>query len=640
MKESLKNSYFRLFCTLILSIICFFIIWIISFSKNGHSSILYNSAILGININEEKMIPLEANEQYVFNFVAYEDISNLSIYIDPNNSKGTFVAKLYNERWELLEEATVEISKIKEKGFFQLFDTILVENPSRQIFILSLNDFIYSDENNLKVFQEFSGKTALYSTSKNKMAVKYFIFIAIILSFIIAISYVMAGKNKIHMLFLIISVPTIALYSLLLYPGTACDEPQHFMCSYRISNTWLGIEDETYDTWMRQTDADLLKDRWAVPTIEGMHISFQNFLHRTSNTELVQVDYYAHDTDGLTHMPSALGITLGRLLKFNSFTTYYLGRFSNAALYFILGVLSLYIAKGCKDILFIFLMNPLVVNLCCSVNQDGAILPIAFVMIAYWSYCNDIMREQNRNLSIKEWIIFVILEVLLLNCKVYGIIGLLFITLPHKFNKKLKIDRKKRILVSFLMIAVLVVVGYIFFKFNKYGGFIIELFAPIAPSGQYTLGYMVSHLGQTIKIFFDTVLVEGIDWFISAFGYRVSWETYLSPLYSVAFIILLIVSALDSTDKNSMPDKYQRSMMMLILTVLFAAVIIRAYSWTYVGAALIYGVQGRYFIPVLPLLFIAIKNNVVKTKKLKKYIPLFTVVIFACHAVNLYRVLF
>ena len=639
MKEVLNNKYLKFFCITILSLGCFFLVWIFIFSRNGHSSILYNSAILGSNIREDKMISLEADEVYTFNFVAYEEIPNLSIYIDPNNAKGTFVARLYNENWELLNEEKVEISRIKEKGFFQLFNEVSVENSSRQIFVLTLCDFAYADENNIKIFEEIPGKTALYSTSNNKMAIKYFILIATILSFIIAMSCIMA-KNKIHILFLVISIPTIILYSLLLYPGTACDEPQHYMCSYRISNEWLGIEDEAYETWMRQTDADLLKDRWAVPTIEGMHISVQNFLHRTSNTELVQVDYYAHDTSGLTHMPSALGITLGRLLSFNSFTTYYLGRLSNAALYFILGVLSLYIARGCKEILFIFLMNPLVVNLCCSVNQDGAILPVAFMMIAFWSYCNAVMREQNRNLTIIEWIVFVILEVLLLNCKVYGIIGLLFITLPHNYDKKLKIKKNNLILVSFLMIAVTVITGYMFLKFNKYGGFIIELFAPTTPSGQYTLGYIMSHLGHSIKIFFDTLLVEGIDWFISAFGYRVSWETYLSPLYSVAFIILLIISALGSSDQNSMPDKYQKAMMILILSGLFAAVIIRAYSWTYVEATLIYGVQGRYFIPVLPLLFISIKNNVEKIAKIKNYIPMFTVMIFACHAINLFRVLF
>jgi uncharacterized membrane protein len=70
----------------------------------------------------------------------------------------------------------------------------------------------------------------------------------------------------------------------------------------------------------------------------------------------------------------------------------------------------------------------------------------------------------------------------------------------------------------------------------------------------------------------------------------------------------------------------QRGISALVLLVSLGALIVGLYlSFSPVGASVMFGVQGRYFIPILPLLlfqlFGTIPNNA------KKYLPLITILI-------------
>ncbi|NJO89160.1 MAG: DUF2142 domain-containing protein, partial [Chloroflexia bacterium] len=106
--------------------------------------------------------------------------------------------------------------------------------------------------------------------------------------------------------------------------------------------------------------------------------------------------------------------------------------------------------------------------------------------------------------------------------------------------------------------------------------------------------------------------------YIGTFGWL---DAYL-PLWLIilSYLILFFTALLGDDDKFIFNrfDKYLIASIVLIVTVvlLFSQYL----SWCCVGDSIIHTIQGRYFIPIFPLLFVILSNWKLKWRLNIKYI--------------------
>ena len=126
----------------------------------------------------------------------------------------------------------------------------------------------------------------------------------------------------------------------------------------------------------------------------------------------------------------------------------------------------------------------------------------------------------------------------------------------------------------------------------------------------------MSNLCDTMVVVVRTIF-EKLSFFVeSMIANPLGWVDIQVPnIIVMGFAIVLIFSAIP----NHISKKTTKKLMIMsgVIVILVSGLVLAAMliSYTYVGSDIILGVQGRYFLPVLPLILLIIqgsKNIVVK----------------------------
>ena len=128
--------------------------------------------------------------------------------------------------------------------------------------------------------------------------------------------------------------------------------------------------------------------------------------------------------------------------------------------------------------------------------------------------------------------------------------------------------------------------------------------------GQETIAYGIMYIVQEplecLKIFLNT-LFEKADYYIgSMVGYRMAWTDILTPWFIIIlFLIILIISGIFAEDGNSFHIRLkEKGVCVILFSAELAAFHLLMLIETPMGNTVINGVQGRYFIAWLPLIFL------------------------------------
>jgi len=122
------------------------------------------------------------------------------------------------------------------------------------------------------------------------------------------------------------------------------------------------------------------------------------------------------------------------------------------------------------------------------------------------------------------------------------------------------------------------------------------------------------------------VLSQGKDWIIGCIG-RFGYSYIPLPnVWIFAYVIILFVIAAIDHNVDFKLTLSQRGISALIMLASVGALLAAFYfSFTPIGAKAIFGAQGRYFIPILPLILLQVIGTVSISGK--KYLSLATVLI-------------
>lgn len=297
------------------------------------------------------------------------------------------------------------------------------------------------------------------------------------------------------------------------------------------------------------------------------------------------------------YIPQTIGVMIGNLLKLNLFWIISLGRVSNALFYGLVSYLAIKVIKRKYKLILLFVsLTPMSIFLACSFSTDAAIISVSLLFTAICFKDEKYFTNSSLSRLLMYFLGFI---------TVLGKFTFFPMLLIHWIkDRKTKISIIHGIIYDFLIISSIAI--WNLFIMKSIGS--ITTNSQINPIEQikYILNYPLLYLENILWTLYQR-FPEYIITF-NSLGCLSHTLSFVAP-FTIFFIVFYSLCRYPNE-----PDSKKYSKIDLVI-ILFAAlgsiVLINTalyITWTTLGSDKIQGVQGRYFIPILPLIMISIKE--------------------------------
>lgn len=596
---------------------------------NLRGRIRTNALILAPAAHKESML-ITSQEQYVQTFTSDGTFDQIRLYFcsyDRENELSTTVQLMDIETetifqsWEIDnnnitdEFIEFELEKEKNKGSYKLIISGKNPNPETSIGVYLQNKGSYSG--NLFVSEKPQNLDISIGLYK-KTYIGFYILIGILSASIICVflASVLLFIYKIDLwkVSFALIMGFGCIYLALFTSSGVNDSRMHYLTVYQYSNELLGIERSASGTVMMRADdrADFSRVRKLARPIR---VNIDMYFEEIDEFSLWCLDKRMVDTwerdlsmgehsiiSRVSYFPQTLGLTFGRILSLGAIPCMYLARFLQLFTVATLISFSIKIIPIGKEMLMLLALLPIFQQQITSFSYDGISFGFAFLFI---SICIKLIWLDERA-STTDYMIVLIATVGLCACRggMYAFLLILFLLIPKE------------------------VLG-IFPKTNLFctGIFTVLSFFVASNFTTPTLANNLDSLiyGSPFKhpinvgLHFISTIIEDIDnlWG-SSFGQKMGWSESIIPYFLVfGFTLMILIVSLPDNDCIRTLDI--KSRLICLLPVVF--VLGFCLGAMYLGEPghanrwYIWGVQGRYLIPVMPLLFLQVQNDFIVLKK-------------------------
>lgn len=500
----------------------------------------------------------------------------------------------------------------------------------------------------------------------------YLILCALMLILLVgAYLLIFVAKAKVSTVFAFAALLTGAVFSLYTPIRGAPDEYVHMTSSYFMSDTVL-MDGEIYDEGhmlMRRCDADDHINPVNYNAFELFRY-YEGFSENVEGkTDMVFIRANHAEVFPPLYWAQTLGVTLARILGVNYSTLILMGRLSNLLMYVALCWLAVRRMPFFKTLMAVIALTPVPLQLAASFNYDPLVIGLCFLFTATvldLAYSRERVRK-------RDTAILALLAAFIAPSKtVYILVVALCLIIPAE-----KFGGMKKAAVNMAVVALAAVVMWLAYNQSvvEMARDYLSTYIPqlavteevktesepdveIKPgqtehlgveilqveteqkdeiiiwqgtdekgnyvngdSSQYfTLSYILAHIPQTVKLIVNT-LQENTELYIRQIFGGIFGEVILSPvklswLYVIAVMAVVFASAL-LPQGESLQYRGARKWWGLAIALAVAALVCAAgIMWTPVNYTTAFGIQGRYIIPVLPLivLFFTGENLTLKKK--------------------------
>lgn len=428
-----------------------------------------------------------------------------------------------------------------------------------------------------------------------------------------------SGRVSIKYYFLIFAGVLGMVYLFILPPFSSPDELCHFGRAYSWANYLTGEEpvQGTFTEFLTEEErASLIKasDKPSLTTYAKLYGGYgqtplkveENSFHELQGAE---IEYRPTNTP-FSYAPQILAIMIGKRVGLSFWKIVYLARFLNFFVYTMIIFGAVCLMPKYRILMICIALWPMTLEQLASCSYDSMVLGLAFLFIANWLR----LMEKKSLYTVWDLAAEILLVFLIASCKpFYAPLIFLCAALPKENFKK---GWRKGFWIAFLLPVVL---GIVYFE--------REVIKDVLTGSSVAWGNpdlegmtvqdVVLHPLRTIKMLFNTLLRNGQWYLYSAVGSELGWlEIRPSAVLIMGFIgttVLSVVPAEQETEKRFSKERrislevFGLSVLCIMGTLLLSS--------TYKTSEIVGGVQGRYFIPVLPLLGIALRGKWLKIEK-------------------------
>lgn len=448
------------------------------------------------------------------------------------------------------------------------------------------------------------------------------IFIILEIIFIISLLYKMSEtkniKIKKEILFLYMALFIGIIFVFINVPQIRYDEHAHFWRAYEIARG--NIISRTTNELPNSVIELFKRNDGTYPNKEFNYETLKEKISEPLNEEN-KIAFPVGATGSLTpisYIPQVIGILIGRVLNFSPMVILWLARMANLLCYIALVFLAIKIMpfEKWKWIIMIIALFPMTMNLAATVSPDTIIISTTLLAISYVFYLKNVVKK----ITMKNIILLGILFMIPIVCKIvyFPLCLLVFILPKDKFENKLKRN------LYYILTALIIFVTY--FALNKLvakGDYAIAIRTNMTEQILFT----ISDLSRDFVTAINTFYSESSLYFFELIG---GWNTI--NIISVVFFIILLFVMFNKESTQYEFNRKEKNIVLAIIIIQALGVIAAMYlGWTQARQTTVEGIQGRYFLPILPLLCMLICRNKfdckIKNKEMKFIIALIVIYI-------------
>ncbi len=412
-------------------------------------------------------------------------------------------------------------------------------------------------------------------------------------------------RGKPENVFLFTGAMLALVYLLLLPPLAVPDEEVHFKQAYDYANRVMGqggSEDGAFV--MDAEDFHAMQMFETTPSLPEYDRLKDAILKSGREEGRVTAPHFDTRAPAVTYVPGILGIVIGRALGLNGLIVIYLGRICAILCYLITMYLFIRLMKAAKAAAFLMAVLPMTIQQCCSYSYDSIVIEFAFVYIALlFSFLYD-KRKMTRRYAAA----FAALTLLLAMSKggTYLPLCLLLLFIPADCFKR---PQEKKLFLGGMAAAGIV---------GVLSGTLSNVLFVVRPTAQqtadaylagenYGLSGLLSNPMEFVFLSVRTLFLSGAPLLENMIGMQLGWmDINVSRFAVYGFLLLLLLSILQIEDgrRRSRPEVTALQKAAYLAVILISAGVVFAsmfISWTPRESTEIFGIQGRYFLPLLPL---------------------------------------
>lgn len=641
-----------------------------SLGKTSIGNETYDNVVeLAKGVKVDETVPvIEASDAVCIKMATYarKNSGTVNVKVTGTKSKTVYADKTINIAGLQDNAYTVialneKLNSVKDSSVQIVMESDCIEGNAAGVYYSNVKAFdgsIFKIANKLQ-----EGDLSVRFMSENEdLHLFYMIVISWVIStFSVIILLVLLVKPRYEILFTVVAICFGLTFWLIITPMSVPDETIHYEYSFQLSNYIMGekdhmVFDEEYQNY------------GAMAGHLNISAAYERFIKRINkpmslkNTK-VRMLFDIDESYKTCFIPQALGITVARLLNLNMLKTFYLGRLFNLAFY----VVCIYIAiknTPVHKLLFGVLSTlPIFMQQAASFSYDCFINGLTFVVIAYmmkWIH-------EDKPIEKKDYIIAFFANLLIAPIKVvYSLFSLMYWFVPEK-----RFGSKKNKIIGVLVISapamyeLIILLAPLTFRIlrkifehifvtvgvarvyaeevtSNFKELLNNHITPYRVDGEtYTFSYVTDHPLEMLGLFARTVRYSIKTWFYGSFGRALSGSTLILPTWIVHSLLAILVVCSIREESNTESAWFKT---ITIVTCVFAGLMMvggMLVSWTEVeqvviedyGGPIIQGIQGRYFSPLLPYLFIILHNNKIKISKKYDSYTLYTFVLLVFEVV-------
>lgn len=551
---------------------------------------------LVINSDYNNYIELHNNDTTNVQFKSNsKNINGFILSLDKNSLFNDIFLRidLKDENNTVLETKTIPISNLDlENNRLNIEFDQKKSNCLNKTFKLEITMQASNNDDVIKLFSNENGLVYSLITSDLTSFQRLFILVGIVITVTLFGSYIIMiyFKFSIIKFFCIFAILFGTLISLLIPVGNVPDEQLHLYTAYHYSNILLGYEDDPSGIYMRECDNySLARNGVGYSELQSY---YKSFIEKPNNTEVIKSENESLNVGfyGFTYIPQAIGLTLGRMFNLGSNLTFFLGRIMNFIFYLLISILALKIIPKYKLQLFFVQLMPMTLQQVFSLSYDAITLSLSFLI---FSFIVKIINEIK--LTRKENILLFICTVLLFLCKqfAYCFIAISPYLLLLFKNEKIIDSLKKRNSKTFTIILVCCVGIYIVLCVLMND--LIKINTPL---------YFIFHPLALLKKIDSSLITWDIYYFRTLFTGGLGTDEIQTPdLLNILFFALLCFIMFSGRRENKR-TLIDRMILLLCCAGTIYGLIYIFQTQTPLEWGYIWGIQGRYFIPILlPFIF-------------------------------------
>lgn len=390
-------------------------------------------------------------------------------------------------------------------------------------------------------------------------------------------------------------------FLLVITPLSPPDEQYHYSITYKIANLLMlnerpGLVYADYESLIPHYN-----------TASGYIRILTEFGGRMPD-DAVFSPYNQNAAYWVCYLPQVVGVLCGRLLNRNFITLFIFGRFINLLFYACCVYFAVKSIPRFKTLLGMIAIMPMALHQAASFSTDSFINGMSFIIIAYAFK----MIWTTEIIPLHDIIVSTAIAILLAPAKVvYCSLFLLFFLIPwENFGSKSK--KLKMLCVMFVLAAAFAMV----IQFSSILSITHNPDSLLNWEGQenYNLDFVFAHPLQTLVIFWNSFVFWCKTWLLQAVGSTLCGLNLFVNIYVImAYFATIMLCAYESSSNGIKIDTRIRALCLVIVACVILLTMASMFlGWTSNTRTIILGVQGRYFIPVFPLLILPLSIRKVR----------------------------